>query len=210
MPTPGTMQRGCWPGETPSPHCCRRQRLCPVPGGPHTVPPWLWARGPWHRGTAEQTGKGWGRRVPGSSCLPMGPRPLAGCWAKVRPLPRGPGTGLPAQLRALVPFSLCQGDAPWLDPLVFPHRLAPAQPVPRGTATLGSACPGLLCGGEPEGQCCLAELPPSSPASCSCSRLGRCLCPVLLPGAWPYAVLGSCWPGPRHCPVPSRSWSVWT
>lgn len=115
----------------------------------------------------------------------------------------------PAQ--GLGAFFPCQGDVPCLDPLVSLHGLAPAQPAHGEAATLASACPGLLCGGEPDGQGCLAERPPSSLASGSCSRLGRCPRPLLLPGPGPVRLRARAGRVPCHCPpVPFSSWSVWT
>ena len=98
-----------------------------------------------------------------------------------------------------MPFSPCQGDAPRLEPLLFQHCHVSAQPAHREAATLGSAGPGVLCGGEPEGQRCLAELPPSSLASWSYSHLTRCV-PGAAAWARPWAVPCSCRPSPLSLP----------
>ena len=79
-------------------------------------------------------------------------------------------------------FYSFQRDVPCLPTLLFPYLSLPSPDAQHSGATLGSACPGIHCGGEPDGQRCLTELPPSSLPSHSHSCLGRCLCPVLLSG----------------------------
>lgn len=209
MPTPSTRQRACWPGETPfspppppafvpraqsAPHCPRGRKREGL--ATEARPSRLHKPG---RGGCPGAAASQGARVPLQSA---GERSDL-CQSLLGEV------CLPAQ--GLGAFFPCQGDAPWLEPPVSPHGLAPAQPAHPQAATPGSACPGLLCGGEPDGQRCLPELPPSSRASASRSRLGRCPRPLpLLQGPGPVRLRAPAGRLPRHCPVPFSSWTAWT
>ena len=144
---------------------------------------WSWPIEPCHRGMAKQ--KGLREEVPTRSHLLEHPHPLQGGGKRPDICQSLLGLVCLSCLRVLVPFPPLQGDAPCLPLLVFWDRTPPAWAAQHGRATLGSACPGLPCGGEPDGQRCLAELPPSSLPSHSHSCLGRCPCPVLLSGPGP-------------------------
>ncbi|XP_071311048.1 uncharacterized protein [Agelaius tricolor] len=150
-----------------------------------------------------------------------------GLWQESAGFGAKAALGHPAlcQHPALCSGSAGQGDAPWLEPLVSLHGLAPAQPAHGEAAPLASARPGVPCGGEPGVQRCLAELPPSSLPSGSRSRLGRCPRPVLLlllllvlvlvlllllPGPSPVRLRAPAGRLPRHWPVPFSSSSAWT
>ena len=206
--TPSTTPWVCWPGEIPFSPLASTFVPC-APGAPQSP------RG--HGPEGLITG-GWLSRLqkagragcPGAGTCQRAQVPLQAGGERPDLCESVPGEVCSPRLTALLPFSSCQGNVLCLHTLVFPDRTPPAQAAQQGEAMLGSACPGIPCGGEPDGQHCLAELPPSSLPSRSRSCLGRCPRPALLPGPSPVRFRAPAGRLPCHCPVPFRSSSAWT
>ena len=83
-----------------------------------------------------------------------------------------PGEVCPPCSGSTVPSSPCQRDVRCLEELVLLDCTLPGQAAQQEGATLGGPRHGIHCRGEPDGERCLAELPPTALPSRSCSCEG--------------------------------------